>query len=95
MSWLLFMDEVDKTEDRRFVHRLESYFQRTRTGRLRSQWIVPTPFFVSSDMACPVQVADLCICCVNWGFRSQSNPARHEKARPRGPRSLARGGRSG
>ena len=66
---LLVMDEVEKAEDRRFVRRLEAYFRRTETGRYRSAWIVPAPFFVSSDMTYPVQAADLAIYCVNWGFR--------------------------
>ena len=66
---LLVMDEVDKTDDRRFVRRLEAYFRKTQIGRYRSSWIVPTPFFVSSDMTYPVQAADLVIYCVNWGFR--------------------------
>ena len=33
---------------------------------------MPTPFFVSSDMAYAVQTADLCIYCINWGFRLAS-----------------------
>lgn len=66
---LLVMDEVEKTADRKFVRQLEAYFTRTATGRYRTAWIVPTPFFVSSDMAYPVQAADLCIYCLNWGFR--------------------------
>jgi hypothetical protein len=66
---LLVMDEVEKTADRRFVRRLEAYFRKTQTGRYRSSWIVPTPFFVSSEMVYPVQAADLAIYCVNWGFR--------------------------
>ncbi len=66
---LLVMDEVEKAEDRRFVRRLEAYFQKTKTGRYRSAWIVPAPIFVSSDMTYPVQAADLAIYCVNWGFR--------------------------
>jgi len=69
---LLVMDEVEKTEDRRFVRRLERYFTKTKTGRYRSQWIVPTPLFVSSDLTYPVQAADLAIYCVNWGFRLPS-----------------------
>lgn len=69
---LLLMDEVEKSVDRRFVRRLEAYFTKTQTGRYRTTWIVPTPFFVSSDMAYPVQAADLCIYCVNWGFRLPS-----------------------
>ena len=66
---VLVMDETDKQEDRRFVARLERYFTRTVPGRLRAEWIVPTPFFVSSDMAYAVQAADLCIYCINWGYR--------------------------
>jgi hypothetical protein len=66
---LLVMDEVEKTEDRRYVRRLEAYFSKTQTGRYRAQWIVPSPFFVASDITYPVQAADLCIYCVNWGFR--------------------------
>ena len=66
---LLVMDEVEKTADRRFVRQLEAYFRKSQTGRYRSTWIVPTPFFVSSEMTYPVQVADLAIYCVNWGFR--------------------------
>ena len=66
---LLVMDETDKLQDRNFVRRLEAYFSKTGHGRYRTQHIVPTPFFVSSDMAYPVQVADICIYCINWGFR--------------------------
>ncbi len=66
---VLVMDETEKREDRRFVARMEGYFTKTATGRERTTWIVPTPFFVSSDMAYAVQAADLCIYCINWGFR--------------------------
>jgi hypothetical protein len=38
---LIVMDEVDKTEDRRFVGRLQRYFTRTGPGRYRTTWIVP------------------------------------------------------
>ena len=69
---VLVMDETEKREDRRFVRRMEEYFTKTAAGRYRTTWIVPTPFFVSSDMAYAVQAADLCIYCVNWGFRLPS-----------------------
>lgn len=86
---LLVMDEVEKIADRRFVRRLESYFTKTQTGRYRSAWIVPTPFFVSSDMMYPVQAADLAIYCVNWGFRlptrGMDGPVRDEIASEFGP----------
>lgn len=66
---ILVLDQVEKSADRRFVLRLERYFTKTQTGRYRSHWVVPTPFFVSSDMTYAVQAADLCIYCVNLGFR--------------------------
>jgi len=66
---LLVLDETDKVEDRKFVRRMEMYFTKTYTGRSRTAWIVPVPFFVSSDMTYPVQAADVCIYCINWGFR--------------------------
>lgn len=69
---LLVLDESDKQDDRRFVRRVESYFTKTQTGRQRTAWIVPAPLFVSSDMAYPVQAADIAIYCVNWGFRLRS-----------------------
>lgn len=86
---LLVMDEVDKADDRRFVRRLEAYFRKTQTGRYRASWIVPTPFFVASDMTYPTQAADLAIYCVNWGFRLPSRemdaPVRQDIARDFGP----------
>ncbi|MHB1424860.1 MAG: DUF3800 domain-containing protein [Gemmataceae bacterium] len=69
---LLVMDALEKTNDRKFVRQMEAYFTKTATGRYRTQWIVPTPFFVSSDMVYPVQAADLCIYCANWCFRLPS-----------------------
>lgn len=86
---LLVMDEVEKTADRRFVRRLQTYFSKSQTGRYRSQWIVPTPFFVSSDMTYPIQAADLAIYCINWGFRLPNRgmdaPTREEIASEFGP----------
>lgn len=66
---LLVMDETDKSLDRAFVRRLEAYFRNTAIGRNRSYWIVPSPLFVASDMTYAVQAADLCLYCLNWGFR--------------------------
>ena len=66
---LLVMDEHEKAEDRRFVGRLQRYFTHTKPGQERLRWIVPAPFFVSSDMTYPIQAADLAIYCINWCFR--------------------------
>lgn len=81
-SGLLVNDAVEKSHDRRFVRQMEAYFSKTAIGRQRTRWIVPAPFFVSSDMAYPVQAADLCIYCINWAFRlpsqGMSEPIREE-----------------
>ena len=66
---LIVMDETEKVNDRRFVARMESYFSKTNIGRQRTAWIVPAPLFVSSDMSVGVQAADVCLYCLNWGFR--------------------------
>lgn len=66
---LLVMDESEKMQDRRFVRRMEWYFKETSKGRYRSTRIVPSPFFVASDMAYPVQVADMLIYAINVGLR--------------------------
>ena len=66
---IVVLDETEKMQDRRFVRMLERYFQETVVGRYRSTRIVPSPFFVASDMAYPVQVADVVIYALNWGFR--------------------------
>lgn len=77
---LIVMDGTEKAADRRFVRRMERYFELTDTGRRRTHWIVPVPLFVESDMAYGVQVADLCIYCLNWGLRlkGMNEPTREE-----------------
>ena len=68
---LLVMDGSEKKADRKLVRRLERYFTQTMRGRQRTRWIVPVPMFVESDITYGVQVADLCIYCLNWGWRLQ------------------------
>ena len=77
---LLVMDGSEKQADRKLVRRMESYFTQSMIGRQRTQWIVPVPMFVESDMAYGVQVADLCIYCLNWGWRlaGMTEPTRPE-----------------
>lgn len=86
---MIVMDESDETLDRDFVRRMQRYFTRTETGRYRTSRIVPVPFFVASDMTALVQVADVIIYCLNWGFRLPSEgmdaPVRDEIASEFGP----------
>ncbi len=66
---LLVMDQVEEQHDYRFARKLERYFVRTIKGTQRADWIVPSPFFSSSYLSIPIQVADVCVYCINWGFR--------------------------
>jgi len=77
---LLVMDEVEKHEDQCFVRCLERYFTLTDKGQYRASLVVPSPFFVSSDMTYAIQAADICIYVINWGYRLQrmDKPARQE-----------------
>lgn len=78
---LLVMDQTEKNNDRRLIRRMERYFVETRRGADRARWVVPSPLFVESDMAYGVQVADLCIYCLNWGYRfndRMTEPVRDE-----------------
>lgn len=67
---LLVLDETDRTDDRRYLRRMERYFARSGKGRRWARRIVPAPMFIASDMSYAVQAADIAIYCVNWGFRA-------------------------
>ena len=66
---LLIVDQTERTDDLRYIKRLENYYTKTVEGKKRSKWIVPSPIFVDSGLSAGVQAADLCLYCVNWGFR--------------------------
>ncbi len=86
---ILVMDEVEEQADRRFVRKLEQYFTGTLKGRQRASWIVPSPFFVASNMTLPVQMADVLIYALNWGYRRKGEmeqPVRQEIAARYGKR---------
>lgn len=80
---ILVMDEVEEQADRQFVRKLEKYFNGTLKGRQRASWIVPSPFFVASNMTLPVQMADVLIYALNFGYRRKGEmeaPCREEIA---------------
>ncbi|MBI4827346.1 MAG: DUF3800 domain-containing protein [Nitrospinae bacterium] len=66
---LIVFDETEKAGDAKLMGKLEAYYRNTHTGRSRAEWVVPYPLFVPSDLSYPAQAADVCIYCVNWGFR--------------------------
>ncbi len=82
---MFVMDQTDVRGDIRFVRRLRDYYTKTLTGRERTCWIVPEPLFVDSQMYPAIQAADLCIYCVNWGYREPrweyKGPVREEISR--------------
>jgi Protein of unknown function (DUF3800) len=81
---LLVFDEVERTQAHRIITRLIRYFRRSTKGQQRAQRIIPSPFFVASDLTYPIQVADIVIYCVNWAYRipgrEMDEPVRQELA---------------
>lgn len=72
---LLVLDETDRTDDKRYLSRIERYFSRHEQGLRHARLIVPTPLFTSSDMSYPVQAADIVIYLISQGFRTQAMTA--------------------
>lgn len=66
---LIVMDQTEAEIDRSMMENFERFFKKTVTGRTRAGRIIPSPFFVSSDLAYPVQAADVLIYAINWGYR--------------------------
>ena len=66
---MIVMDETDRADDRRFMRKLERYFVAHERGREHASLIIPTPFFVGSDMSYPVQAADVVIHCIAQSYR--------------------------
>jgi hypothetical protein len=66
---LIVMDQFEEQSDLQFIRQMERYYIRTIKGSQRADWIVPAPFFSSSYLSVPIQAADVCIYCLNWGFR--------------------------
>lgn len=69
---VLVMDETDRTDDRRFLNKIERYFSVVEKGRMHARRIVPTPLFVGSDMSYPVQAADIMIYLLNQCYRNST-----------------------
>lgn len=72
---ILVLDETDRSDDRRYLSRLERYFSCHEKGKRYSNLIVPTPFFTASDMSYPVQAADIVIYLIAHGLRNSNMTA--------------------
>ena len=66
---LFIMDQTEANNDQRYISRLEGYYTKTSNGKKRAKWIVPSPIFVDSGLTPCIQAADICLYCINWGFR--------------------------
>lgn len=61
--------QTETQQDKRYIRRLREYYTRTENGRERAERICPMPLFVDSELSPCIQAADICLYCVNWGFR--------------------------
>lgn len=77
---IVVFDELEKTKSHILINQAMAYFRETATGRLRSNLVIPEPFFVHSDLTTGVQIADLIAYIVSWAFRmpQMTKPARPE-----------------
>ncbi|MEG1258876.1 MAG: DUF3800 domain-containing protein [Akkermansia sp.] len=66
---LILLDRVEKVFDSKFTKQVHNYFLKTVNGRNRSKYIVPEPLFVDSVNSYFIELADLCIYLLNWGYR--------------------------
>lgn len=66
---LILLDRVEEIFDSKFTKQVHSYFLKTHNGRERSKHIVPEPLFVDSVNSYFIELADLCIYLLNWGYR--------------------------
>jgi hypothetical protein len=66
---LIVMDETDRALDRRFLTTIETQYRAVGLKDGGQAWLVPSPLFVSSELSLGVQAADVCLYCMNWGYR--------------------------
>ena len=78
---IIVFDELERTQSHLLVEQMAEYFLMTATGKLRASRILPEPMFVHSDLTSLVQVAELVVYLVAWGFRAiraMARPGRPE-----------------
>jgi hypothetical protein len=77
---IVVFDELEKNQCRILIDQMERYFQNTRRGVVRSERIIPEPFFVHSDLTTAIQLVDIMAYSLNWGLRlkKMTKPTRPE-----------------
>jgi hypothetical protein len=76
---ILILDESDKDLDRKYVSSLDRLVRNHETAKRFTETIVPSPFFVASDMSYLIQAADIVLYLLNWGFRLSSRAPSPER----------------
>lgn len=66
---ILVLDESDRTDDKRFLRRMERYFSLHAKGKQHARLVLPTPLFTASEMSYPVMASDLVCYLVSQGYR--------------------------
>ena len=77
---IIVFDELEKSASNILINQMDKYFKRTFKGSIRSNLIIPEPFFVHSDLSTGIQVADFISYILSWNFRSPklTKPGRPE-----------------
>ena len=77
---IIVFDELDKSVSHLLLDQMDKYFKMTRKGKLRSNMIIPEPFFVHSDLTTGIQIVDFIAYIVSWSFRVKhlDKPIREE-----------------
>ena len=66
---IIVFDELEKSQCHMLVKQITNYYKKTAKGQLRSNLLIPEPFFVHSDLTTGVQIADLVAYIISWSFR--------------------------
>lgn len=67
---IIVFDELDKSASHLVLDQMDKYFKKTHKGRLRSNLVIPEPFFVHSDLTTGIQIVDFIAYILSWNFRS-------------------------
>lgn len=80
---VLIFDEQDRALSQSLLDQIDRYFHETDRGKRRAERMIPTPFFVRSDLTPAIQLADLVAYIANWGLRMpKMNEPHREELKP-------------
>ncbi len=66
---IIVFDELEKSQCHMLVKQITNYYKKSAKGKLRSNLLIPEPFFVHSDLTTGIQIADLVAYITSWSFR--------------------------